>query len=603
MRMGSVGRSVVAVALCAVTASVCFASEGGEVRAFWADAFASGLKTRAEIDQLVAHVQQANATTIVAQVRRRGDSFYLSSYEPFTEDAAVEPGLDPLGYLLDRAHAAGIEVHAWVAVNTIFNGHPYIATGAWPCKVPCSPGHAFNQHGFFAAGDDNWLTKTHPSYTAGTSRYVSGGMELIPYGWRLSDGNWWVDPGHPAAAEHTVNVVTDLVRNYAVDGLHLDRIRYPEMPIARPYAGGPVGFSTGYNPVSVRRFNRAYGRPESELPLPWDASWSEWRREQMNALTRRIYLEAIAIDPKVKVSASTITFYRGPTAVGGFANTEAYSRVFQDWDGWMRQGILDLNMPMVYKPLPSVENATQFTDWADFTRTHQYARQGAIGIGIYLNTFENSIAQLEESRQTAATGERAVGQILYSYATTNKVTGGVPHRPHREYFRALSEDGAYVAAAPYSATAAVPAMDWKLSPRRGSLLAQIVGVDGEPADGAEVVIQRMGRGPHDVEITQVADGNGFVGATDLWPGAYRLVVTTPAGSEYRSVPEPVRPGRVSRIVVQLGSRPHGPMIRAERMHSGWFSADDHEFSPVEAWRGREPVAEDLSEAPGEGENP
>ena len=71
------------------------ASGEPEVRAFWADTFASGLKTRAQIDTLVAHVVEANANTIVAQVRRRGDSFYAISIEPFTDDTGVEPGLDP----------------------------------------------------------------------------------------------------------------------------------------------------------------------------------------------------------------------------------------------------------------------------------------------------------------------------------------------------------------------------------------------------------------------------------------------------------------------------------------------------------------------------
>jgi hypothetical protein len=116
---------------------------------------------------------------------------------------------------------------------------------------------------------------------------------------------------------------------------------------------------------------------------------------------------------------------------------------------------------MVYKPVPNAENANQFLDWVDFARTHQYARQSAIGIGSYLNVFEDSLAQLELSREPAATGEKAVGQSLYSYATTNKVTAGVPHRPHTEYFRALSEDGAYVPAAPYASPARVPWMPWK----------------------------------------------------------------------------------------------------------------------------------------------
>lgn len=586
---------IIPLLLIAVATSRPFAAGEPEVRAFWADAFASGLKTHAQIDQLVERVLQANANTIVAQVRRRGDSFYLNSYEPFTEDAAVEPGLDPLAYLLERAHANGLDVHAWIIANAVYSGHPYIATASYPCKVPCSPDHVFNQHGFFATGDANWLTRTHPSYTSGTSRYPATGTPLIPYGWRLTDGNWWIDPGHPDAADYTVNVVKHLVANYDIDGLHLDRIRYPEMPISRPYPGGPVGFSTGYNAVSVRRFNQAYGRPEGDLPLPWDASWSQWRRDQMDALMRRIYLETIAIKPNIKVSAATITFWRGPGAQGGFENTEAYYRVFQDWNGWMRQGILDLNMPMVYKPVPSTENEAQFSDWTNFTRTHQYSRQAAIGIGVYLNTFEKSIAQLEESRLPAATGERAVGQVLYSYATTNNASK-VPFRPHQEFFRALSEDGAYVALAPYSTPVPAPIMPWKAQPRFGYLLAQIVGADGRPADGADVAIRKMGDGPADVDISQVADGNGYVGATDLPPGAYQLVVTTPDGREVYVVPEPVVPGRVSRLIVRLAAVPRGPMIRAERAPSVFVLQDD-EVSPLDLWQDREPVAEDVIKPP------
>src|SRR5918995_1821405 len=127
----------------------------------------------------------------------------------------------------------------------------------------------------------------------------------------------------------------------------------------------------------------------------------------MKALVRRIYLETIAVKPHVKVSASTITFFRGPTALGGFSRTEAYSRVYQDWDGWTRHGFLDLNVPMVYKRETDAEGPMQFNDWTEFTRTHQYGRQAAIGIGVYLNSFEASIAQLERSRLPAASGERA----------------------------------------------------------------------------------------------------------------------------------------------------------------------------------------------------
>jgi len=411
----------------------------------------------------------------------------------------------------------------------------------------------------------------------------------VPAGWRLSDGNWWTDPGHPAAAEHTVQVIRHLVANYDIDGLHLDRIRYPEMPIAR-VGTGPICFATGYNPVSVRRFNAAHDRDAASLPDPWDATWSDWRRAQMDALVRRIYLEVLALKPDVKVSAATIAFWRGPGQLGRFEATEAYTRVFQNWNGWLRDGVLDLNMPMVYKPASSAENIAQFTDWTRFAASHQYARQTAVGIGAYLNPFEISIAQLEESR-LPVDGTRAAGQVLYSYAATN---GRVNVRPHAEYFRALSQDGAYVAQAPYTSPVAVPVMDWKERPRLGYLLAQIVDADGVPVDGASVRIVKMGGGPWATSILQTSDGNGYVGAADLQPGAYQLQITTPTGFETRTVPEPVRPGRVSRIVVPLGSRPRGPMTRAVRTVTP-NALDEEDVSPLEMWRQREPLPEDLQQ--------
>ncbi len=247
-------------------------------------------------------------------------------------------------------------------------------------------------------------------------------------------------------------------------------------------------------------------------------------------------------------------------------------------------------MPMIYKPASSAENIAQFTDWTRFAAANQYARQTAIGIGAYLNPFEISIAQLEESPLPAAGGERARGQVLYSYAATN---GRVNIRPHTEYFRALSENGAYVADAPYSALTTIPQMPWKERPRLGYLLAQVVGADGHPVDGATVDIRKVGGGPLDASVTQTSDGNGYVGAADLAPGAYQLFITTPEGTEVRTVPASLTPGRVSRVVVRLGSRPRGPMMRAERPTPAAGPRADADVSPLEVWRQREPIADDL----------
>jgi uncharacterized lipoprotein YddW (UPF0748 family) len=221
-----------------------------EVRAIWVDSFNLGLRDSDQIDAPIARVKRGNLNTIIAQVRRNAQSLYQQSTEGWVENYTPPLGFDPLQDLIAKAHAEGIEVHAWVNIDPIYTGHPLIATASWPCKVPCDANHVFNQHGWGKPEEDYWLTRTHPSYTAGT---------LSPFlGERITGGAWWLDLGHPAAAQYVIEVLVHLLRNYDVDGLHLDFIRYPEVPIT-PKPGGGLSFSTGYNPVSLRPFQRHVG--------------------------------------------------------------------------------------------------------------------------------------------------------------------------------------------------------------------------------------------------------------------------------------------------------------------------------------------------------
>ena len=244
-----------------------------EFRAFWVDAFHAGIKSPAEIDQLIRDVRAARANAVLVQVRRRGDAYYNRSIEPRARRAAETAGLSiRLAYLIEAADVArpSIEVHAWLAALPI-------ATASAP---PTAPEHIYHSHGPAAPGEEMWL-----SVAADGSLAAEDTLSL--------------DPGHPAAAQHIVDVVLDLVRNYSVDGIHFDRIRY-------------AGQAFGYNPVSLARYAAATGA--TGVPAPTDPAWQAWRRDQVTALMRQIYLETIALKPKLKISAATITWGNGPAS-------------------------------------------------------------------------------------------------------------------------------------------------------------------------------------------------------------------------------------------------------------------------------------------------
>src|SRR5437762_1070406 len=190
-----------------------------ELRAVWVDAFHDGFKTPAQVDELLAWARAANLNALFVQVRRRGDAYYLKSFEPRAEDPDFAPGFDALQYLIDRAHQGPqpLQVHAWLATLPIWHERD---------TPPGSPNHAFNVHGPTADPAANWLmTRDDGEIWAGVGK----------------QGIYYLDPGNPEAARYTVDVYLNLIRNYAVDGIHLDQVRY--------YEGQPPRW--GYNPASV----------------------------------------------------------------------------------------------------------------------------------------------------------------------------------------------------------------------------------------------------------------------------------------------------------------------------------------------------------------
>ncbi|MGE5604321.1 MAG: family 10 glycosylhydrolase [Bacteroidota bacterium] len=119
-----------------------------EVRALWVDAFRPGFKTPEQVDKLVEDALYANLNTLIVQVRRRGDAYYNSSIEPRTEDPELALGFDALQYLIEKAHANRIEVHAWL--NTLV---------AWNNDLPPQdPNHVWNLHGPKVKAEETWVS-------------------------------------------------------------------------------------------------------------------------------------------------------------------------------------------------------------------------------------------------------------------------------------------------------------------------------------------------------------------------------------------------------------------------------------------------------------
>jgi uncharacterized lipoprotein YddW (UPF0748 family) len=493
-----------------------------ELRALWVDAFHEGIRSAREADDLVAAATRAHINTLIVQVRRRGDALYTKGIEPPLADPAYDPSFDALAYIVDAGHRAGLDVHAWVNAMPVWRDE----------APPDDPRHVFNQHGPQAPGDQNWMT----SSPAGDHKFPVG---------------YFLDPGHPAAAAYLAEIYLNIVRNYAVDGIHFDYVRYPETEERLPRGAG-----VGYNAVSVRRFQQATGR--SDMPGPGDQRWTEWRRDQVTHLVRRVSIEAKAINPRIKISAALIPWGQPPANERDFEDVAPMQRIFQDWHGWLKDGLLDLGIPMNYATETDPRVRGWFDGWLRWEKRHQHGRQLAAGLGAYRNTPAHTLAQIARAR--AADGDRRLaGVSFFSYAVPVQpqvLAPGIdlPDVPVQGIDRlAFLVDGVPGTPPAFSRPAAVPPMPWIAAPERGWIAGVVPGGESGAADGVIVTVKRRRFWPFRNTERVIVDGNGFFGLADVAPGKYEVSVGT--GDARRRVEIRVERGKVSRVT--FPSQPPG----------------------------------------------
>ena len=592
-RNGAPRRAIALVALLVLAAAAPATSSAQartEYRAFWVDTFNTLLDNHTQVLDVISRAKLAKANAIFVQVRRRGDSWYLDSLEPRADRRTFTPSnFDPLLDLITEAHKPenDLEVHAFVIVGSLWNRDPRCATLQPPA------GHAFLSHGGFNPDpavmnvdpnrDDNWLTRTLlPDTGPHQLTCQTTTPPNISFNGQRFGAEFWIDLGHPDAALYTHNVLMHLVKRYNIDGLHLDRIRYPEFTASGQTPAN--GTNIGYNKTSVQRFNEHYGRTGN--PAPSDAAWKQWRRDQVTNFVRRLYLSAIDEKPHLKVSAALIAFSGIGSTEAAWNSAEAYWRVYQDWRAWTEEGILDLAIPMAYKREHNTTEAATYDQWDAWLRAHLYDRAGLMGQGGLSNAIEGTLRQTRRTLTPSTGPTNLSGIIFYSMATSNVAVTANPFAlpaPANTVARSFAEfasglttgksvngltlyEPASAGTPIFAEPAQRPTFSWKLAPTVGHVMGEAAGPDGEPLDTAPVLIESL-----DTPATRAAttDGNGFFGSVDLEPGSYRAT----AGASYFCFN--VLPGTVSDAVLDtlVPVTTASPSPAMPNGQNGWYTTD------------------------------
>ncbi|MCK5772399.1 MAG: family 10 glycosylhydrolase, partial [Thermoplasmata archaeon] len=232
-----------------------------QYRSMWLDGY--DIVNISEVKKVVEFARENNFNCLSPLINGNYYGVYYNS-SIFTKHRDVYWSFDPLMELIKEAHKFGIQVHPWY--HTLYNRQ---------------------------------ILREHPEWG---SVYISG-----------SRSSYWMNPSHPQMRDLLLNATMELIRNYPLDGLKLDTIRY-----------GSYYYS--YDDYSIQKFNRS-----------GMTNFNDFRRLQVTEIVDLLYSNIMKIRPYMWVGADVWQSY-----------SSWHHSLFQESREWARNGIIDYLTTMSY---------------------------------------------------------------------------------------------------------------------------------------------------------------------------------------------------------------------------------------------------------------
>jgi uncharacterized lipoprotein YddW (UPF0748 family) len=350
-----------------------------ETRALWISRFDLGSPPvkRASLEALINKAAGAGFNTVLLQVRATGDAYYTPGVEPWSyrmtssrvADLGRNPGWDPLAAAIDAAHQRGIQLHAYLNAFTL-----------WECDRG-GPPHTTPEHAYWKLANYDADTK-HYEPTWRVYAKVNGTpmpMGDTKTGPVACSEYLWASAGVDRVHEHNLAVIRDIATRYAVDGIHLDRVRYP----GRQYSHDPETYAAWHAaspPVSLE----------------------DWQRDHLSQWMARYKAAIKEARPKATFSAAVWFTYR-KTAAMNFITSQGYADYYQDSHRWLKDGCVDAIAPMIY----GATFDTDIAKWKVLADDHVKAQgtgQVWLGIGAAQPAFTAVAERIDYAQKIGALG-------------------------------------------------------------------------------------------------------------------------------------------------------------------------------------------------------
>jgi uncharacterized lipoprotein YddW (UPF0748 family) len=345
-----------------------------------------GLSTAQQKKELITLLdkhQQEGINAIMFQIRPATDSFYAKSDEPWSQyltgkqGQAPNPFYDPLQFVIEECHKRGMELHAW------FN--PYRAT------------FDGNEANIVA----NHITKTKPEW-------------FFKY-----DGKKLFNPGIPEVRAYINKVITNVVDNYDIDGVHFDDYFYP--------------YSVRGQFIDDVETFKKYNNGIADI--------KDWRRYNVDELIKDLNDSIHAHKKYVKFGVSPFGIWKnksqdseGSISYGG----DSYYGIYADARKWVKEGWVDYINPQIYWAFET--KAAPYGNLVDWWSNNTYGRHLYIGHGAYKVNATKELAwknpdQLGRQITYNRNNPRVQGSVFFSSKSLTTNPLGISDTLSNNYYK------------------------------------------------------------------------------------------------------------------------------------------------------------------------
>ena len=170
------------------------------------------------IDKFILYSVENGYKNIFVQVRGRGDAYYSSKLVPKSH-LLSDNNFDPLAYVISKTKDLDLRIHAWLNVYYLWSS-------------PFKP----KQKDHLLLTKPEWIDTYTPDQIL-----VNETLEKMKDNRKIIGEGFYLAPTHPEVEIHLQNVITELLQNYQLDGIHFDYIRFHDA-------------NSGMNPIGLKVF-------------------------------------------------------------------------------------------------------------------------------------------------------------------------------------------------------------------------------------------------------------------------------------------------------------------------------------------------------------